>query len=238
MSIDALEALAELVAALDSKDLERAHVAIGGARVALAAPAQQPVALTEEPPTENFGWSCASQARFQRTQTGPGTCLKWCGDRIACPTGKPLTYSDWQHRCVQYTLTDAPEALGRVTANLQYISSAIHPAHQAAFDDAVALIERLAELAQNITLAHPAAPSDAQPAQQALDSFLQQTREVLTEAAKNPGKAFELPEAVVAEYRKFMRDEPSLFDQLKWGDVNQLASLAAAPAHPSHRDNQ
>jgi hypothetical protein len=125
---DAREALAELVAALDSKDLERAHVAIGGARVALAAPAQQPegstVASINPPP-------------LPKLPVGP-IIYQMPLDKLwdwACLTG-------WRAAQQPVALTE-----GQSPA----VSKAIERFH--------------AVLAAR---AHPAALSDAQPAQQAV----------------------------------------------------------------------
>lgn len=66
-----------------------------------------------------------------------------------------------------------------------------------------------------------------------LDELRKQMREVTEAAYKAPGKAVRMPELVATEGRKFMRGEPSLFDQLPFGEVQQIGSVPdASPAPP------
>jgi hypothetical protein len=39
------------------------------------------------------GWACANEVQWVTSQTGPGRCAKWCGNRATCLSsipGKPL----------------------------------------------------------------------------------------------------------------------------------------------------
>jgi hypothetical protein len=89
---------------------------------------------------------------------------------------------------------------------------------------------------QEFPLVEPVAA--AQPVAQGLtddvQAFFRQARAALDEAAKNPGKAVKLPEALMAEFHKFMRDEPSMFDKLPFGEVKALGALSTT--HPAQAD--
>jgi hypothetical protein len=93
---------------------------------------------------------------------------------------------------------------------------------------------RLEALQQHVATLTPQ-PAAAQPVAQGLtddvQAFFRQARAALDEAAKNPGKAVKLPEALTAEYHKFMRGEPSMFDKLPFGEVKALGALSTA--HPA-----
>lgn len=64
-----------------------------------------------------------------------------------------------------------------------------------------------------------------------LDELRRQMREVTEAAYKTPGKAVRMPDLVVTEGRKFMRGEPSLFDELTFGEV-QLIGVDLASETP------
>jgi hypothetical protein len=62
-----------------------------------------------------------------------------------------------------------------------------------------------------------------------IDTLRKQMRIVTALTLKNPGQAITLPDLMATEGRKFMRGEPSLFDQLPFAEVQSIgASLDSA----------
>lgn len=59
------------------------------------------------------------------------------------------------------------------------------------------------------------------------DAFLGAVRDTVARSlAANPGEAVDINPIVTVEMRKFMRDEPSEFDKLAWGEFKTLTALA------------
>lgn len=86
-------------------------------------------------------------------------------------------------------------------------------------------------LRARIALSQPMPEAAAQGATVA--DLQRQMREVAEAAYKTPGVAVKMPELVAVEGRKFMRGEPSLFDQLPFGEMQSVtAMLSASPAAP------
>lgn len=64
-----------------------------------------------------------------------------------------------------------------------------------------------------------------------------QMRELAEAAYKTPGVAVKMPELVAVEGRKFMRGEPSLLDQLPFGEMQSVTDmLSVSPAAPEGAD--
>lgn len=72
-----------------------------------------------------------------------------------------------------------------------------------------------------------------------LDKLRHEMRLVTALTLKNPGVAITLPDLMATEGRKFMRGEPSLFDQLPFGEMQSVtAMLSAPPAAPAQPQAQ
>jgi hypothetical protein len=79
-----------------------------------------------------------------------------------------------------------------------------------------------------------ATPPQAQPAQASEptpeDSFVAEIRALCAQTLKvPPGTSVPIPPSIRAEIDKFMRDQPSAFDRIAWGEFKNLAALAHHP---------
>lgn len=85
-------------------------------------------------------------------------------------------------------------------------------------------------------IGQPEAPTAAPLADEQATAFLLELRAVVAETMKRPGEAVPIPARVRTEVAKFMRDQPSVFDRLPYGEVVALAEFCGGVvAHPPAR---
>lgn len=208
-----LEAL-RLIAGVESTDRALEYVkGIARAAIAAAEAAQpEPAAVPEEPVFHLRSYGDVTAAELERlTQRKP------------TPQPAPAGVVEALKQCVS-DMEAAAAFIGKLTPSSGAADALLYLQMRTDLGCGLASA-RAALAAADAALSHPA---PAAPVQGAVATLLGQAKALADETLRQPGRPVPVPQLLADEGRKFMRDEPSLFDALTLKQLNDVTRVTDA----------